>query len=173
MKTNNRHLLAAVLAVLTLFVSFSASAQAIARGSNSLAFPFTIVASGGSSNVLGIATAVGNLGVWTPTTAVDVQRSLSGMNVTITWEYSAVTNGVAQTAFFLQPSADGVHWENDFSRLIAIIHPAKTTSTNLLTTSTNLSQATLAQWKKFRLGATTNGGQPTISNFVGYVTWEK
>jgi len=136
----------------------------------SLAFPFTIVTTGQASNILGTAVAVGNLGVWTPAAAYNVPRSPLGLNVQVTWEYAAVTNGVAQTGFFLQGSTDGTNYDNATSRLIAIIHPAATVSTNVLVTSTNLPDALINQYQKLRWAAVTNGGQPTISNFVARIT---
>jgi hypothetical protein len=165
----------AVGAVILLIFSFfilNCQAQPAPAPSETaaLAFPFTIVTTGQASNILGTAVAVGNLGVWTPAAAYNVPRAPLGLNVQITWGYAAVTNGVAQTGFFLQGSTDGTNYDNDFNRLIAIIHPAATVSTNVLVTSTNLSETLIQQYQKLRWAAVTNGGQPTASNFVGRIT---
>jgi len=136
-----------------------------------LAFPFTIVTTGAGSNVLGTSLpSVGNNGVWTPAAAYNVPRAPLGLNVQITWEYAAVTNGVAQTAFMLQGTTDGTNYDNSFNRFIAIVHPAAASSTNVFVTSTNLSDTLINQYQKLRWAAVTNGGQPTISNFTARIT---
>ena len=149
------------------------SAQVLQRNYASLAFPFTVVATGASSNILGVTTAVGNPGVFTPAAAFDVPRTLTGLSVSVSWEYAGVTNGVAQTGFFLQGSVDGTNWNNTTAKLLGVIQPAQGASTNVLVTTTNFSNALLCEYRRIRWAAGTNGGQPSISNFVSQLVWEQ